>query len=259
MRLFSMVMIWVSVANPMNAQGIREKNEPSRKRVEVLIEQLASRNAAPIVRGNARRGEDQTIRFPETFDKELQIPVYSAMQALLAEDDLAIDILMEHSDDMRYSYSVNNYADYNVSVGRACTILATQMLIGFEDELLVMSRSQFGVFPPDSRGENESPNTVLDYWKKHRELGAAKIQIQAIDAMLEYFRTADSKTEPPWHPDATRLEAAEFNRRRDENVKSLTAIRRFISDTGRRYRTNQTSGTLEALYGFPWTSRKFNK
>lgn len=259
MRLFVIVMIWVSVANPINAQGIAEENDLSRKRVEMLIEQLASRNAAPIVRGNARRGEDQTIRFPETFDKELQTPVYSAMQALLAEDDLAIDILMEHSDDMRYSYSVNTYADYNISVGRACTILATQMLTGFEDELLVVSMSQFGVFPPDSSGENESPKTVLDYWKKHRDLGAAKIQVQAIDAMLEYFRTADSKTEPPWHPDAKRLESAEFNRRRDENIKSLTSIRRFISDTGRRYRTNRTNGTHEALYGFPWTSRKFNK
>jgi hypothetical protein len=259
MRLFAIVMVWGFIANSTNAQGIAEKNDPARKRVELLIEQLASRNAAPIVRGNARRGEGQTIRFPETFDKELQIPVYSAMQALLAEDDIAIDILMEHFDDVRYSYSVNTYADYNVSVGRACTILATQMLIGFEDELSVVSRSQFGVFPPDSTDENDSPTTVLDYWKKHRDLGAAKIQVQAIDAMLEYFRTADSKTEPPWHPDAQRLETAEFNRRRDENIKSLTAIRRFISDTGRRYRTNRTNGTHDALYGFPWTSRKFNK
>jgi hypothetical protein len=259
MRLFAILMIWGSIANPINAQGIAEKNDPSRKRIEVLIEQLASRNAAPIVRGNARRGEDQTIRFPETFDKELQTPVYSAMQALLAEDDMAIDILMEHSDDMRYSYSVNTYADYNVSVGRACTILATQMLIGFEDELLVVSRSQFGVFPLNSSGEDDAPVTVLEYWKKHRDLGAAKVQIQAIDTMLEYFRTADSKTEPPWHPDAQRLDTAEFNRRRDENIRSLTAIRRFISDTGRRYRTNRTNSTHDALYGFPWTSRKFNK
>ncbi len=199
MRLFAIVVICCCIANQTNAQVIEEKTDPARQRVEVLIEQLASRNPAPIVRGNARRGEDQTIRFPETFDKKLQIPVYSAMQALLAEDDIAIDILMEHLDDMRYSYSVNTYADYNVSVGRACEILATQMLTGFEDELLVVSRSQFGVFPPDSAGENESPTTVLDYWKKHRDLGAAKIQVQAIDAMLEYFRTADSKTEPPWH------------------------------------------------------------
>lgn len=258
MRLFAIVVICAFIADRTNAQAITEKTDPSRKRVELLIEQLASRNAAPIVRGDGRRGEDQTIRFPKTFDKELQIPVYSAMQALLAEDDIAIEILMEHLDDVRYSYSVNTYADYNVSVGRACASLATQMLIGFEDELLVVSRSQFGIVPSDSSGENDSPTTVLDYWKKHRELGAAKIQVQAIDAMLEYFRTADSKTEPPWHPDAKRLEAAEFNRRRDENIQSLTAIRRFISDTGRRYRTNRTNGAHDALFGFPWTSRKFN-
>lgn len=259
MRIFAIVVICGLFSNQTNAQAIAEKVDPDRMRVELLIEQLASRNAAPIVRGNARRGEDQTIRFPETFDRQLQTTVYSAMQALLAEDDIAIDVLMEHVDDARYSFSVNSYKDCNVSVGRACTILATQMLMGFEDELQVVSRSQFGVFPVDSSGENDYPTTVLDYWRKHRNLGAAKIQVQAIDAMLEYFRTADSSTEPPWHPDAQRLETAEFNRRRDENIKYLTAIRRFVSDTGRRYRTNRTNGTHDSLYGFPWTSRKFNK
>lgn len=259
MRLFAIVVMCGLFSNQTNAQAIAEKGDPDRRRVEMLIEQLASRNAAPIVRGNARRGEDQTIRFPESFDKQLQTPVYSAMQALLAEDDIAIDVLMEHVDDARYSFSVNSYTDYNVSVGRACTILATQMLIGFEDELQVVSRSQFGVFPLDSSDANDSPPNVLAYWKKHRDLGAAKIQVQAIDAMLEYFRTADSSTEPPWHPDAQRLGPAEFNRRRDENIKYLTAIRRFVSDTGRRYRTNGTNGTHDSLYGFPWTSRKFNK
>ncbi len=262
MRPIALAMMWVLFADAIYAQTtIAKKPDPAKKRVELLIEQFASRNEAPTIRGNARRGEDQTIRFPDNYDEQLQVPVYSAMQALLAEEDTAIDLLLDHSEDARYSYSVNSYADYNVTVGDACKNIATAMLTGFEDELHVVSRSQFGIFPTreDPFRDSKQLPPLLDYWRQHKDLGVAKIQIQAIDAMLEYFRNADAETALPWHPDAKPLEKRDFNRLRDKNIKTLTALRRYIIETGKRYRTNRIDGAHDCVFGLPWSGRKFNK
>lgn len=257
--LFAMACLLFKPA--LHAQVPIEANpDRSRQRVKTLIEQLASTNEAPPIRGNARRGEDQTIRFPESYDKSRQVLVYSAIQSLLAEEDVAINVLLEHGEDLRYSYSVNSYIDYNVTVGEACRTIAEAMLIGFENELQVVSRSQFGIFPPPASSSQDKPAMDLaTYWRLNKNRGSAKIQIEAIDAMLEYFKNADAQREPPWHPDAQPLPAAEFNRRRDQNIKTLTAIRRMISETDKRYRTNTIEGAGHCIFGLPWGSRKFNK
>ncbi len=261
MRGIILALVWLLTAPPTLAQKPNApKLDPTRKRVESLIEQLASANSAPTVNGNARDGDDQVVRFPEKYDKQLQVPVYCAFQALLAEEDAAIDLLLEHSEDARYSYSVNTYADYNVSVGDACKNIATAMLIGFENELHVVSRSQFAVFPlEDPSGKSKQPPDLLDYWRQHRDLGVPKVQVQAIEAMLEYFRNADGKTAYPWHPEAEPLELREFNRLRDDNIETLTAIRRYVNETGKRYRTNRIDGAHDCIFGLPWSGRKFNK
>lgn len=238
----------------------KRESERTRKRVEALIEQLASRNAAPPVRGDASVGDDETIDFPATYDKTLQTPVFCAYKALLAEDDAAIDILIEHTGDKRYSYSVNSISDRNVTVGAACEEIASAMFIGFESELEVISRGQFGLFPTaDPFDKSNQLPSVVEYWKKNKELGLAKIQLLAIDEMLEYFRNANGETEPPWHPEAARLELSEFNRRRDANIRTLLAIRRYVSETGKRYKTTQIDGAHNCMFGLPWAGRRFNK
>lgn len=110
-------------ASPLTADERSDRERTTR--IESLIELLASRNHAPEIRGNARRGEDQTIRFPKEFDKSLQIPVYLAVKELLAEDEAAIDLLLAHQGDDRYSFSVNSDTDYNVTVSKACEWIAT--------------------------------------------------------------------------------------------------------------------------------------
>jgi hypothetical protein len=230
-----------------------------RKRVEALIEQLASRNAAPLVRGDASEGDDQTIHFPATYDETQQTPVFCAYKALLAEEDAAIDILIEHANDQRYSYSVNSTSDRNVTVGAACEEIASAMIVGFDNELEVISRSQFGVFPARDPFDKSDPlPTVVSYWKKNKELGLAKIQLLAIDEMLKYFRNANGETDPPWHPEAARLDLSEFNRRRDANIRTLTAIRKYVSETGKRYKTTQIDGAHNCMFGLPWAGRRFN-
>ena len=261
MRTILLIFAFLLFEHALHAQQpIDAMPDRTRKRVEILIEQLASRNNTPPILGNARRGEDQTIRFPESYDKSRQVLVYNAIQTLLAEDDAAIDLLLEHEEDPRYSYSVNSYVDYNVTVGEACRTIAEAMLIGFENELHVVSRSQFGLFPPrETSPADKSAMDLATYWRMNKSRGAAKVQIEAIDAMLEYFKNADAQREPPWHPDARPLPAAEFNRRRDLNIKTLIAMRQLISETGKRYRTNTIEGAHYCIFGLPWSARKFNK
>lgn len=260
MRPLLLILTFLLFEHALYAQAaIDAKPDRTRKRVEILIEQLASRNDAPPIRGEARRGEDQTIRFPENYDKSHQVRVYNAIQTLLAEEDAAIELLFEHQEDPRYSYSVNSYVDYNVTVGEACRTIAEAMLIGFENELQVISRSQFGLFPRQDSSPTDNPTLNLaTLWRESKSRDAAKVQIEAIDAMLEYFKKADAQRDPPWHPDAKRLLAAEFNRRRDQNIKTLTAIRNLISETGKRYRTNTIDGAHYCIFGLPWSVRKFN-
>lgn len=262
MRNISILALYLYLLTAVCAHAqdnAKQANEATRKRVEALIEQLASRNTAPPVQGDAREGDDQTIRFPATYDRTLQTPVFCAYKALLAEDEAAIDILIEHAGDQRYSYSVNTYADYNVSVGDACSKIASAMIIGFENELDVISRSQFGVFPTGDPFDKSDPlPSVVRYWKRNNELGLAKIQILAIDATLTYFRNANGEAEPPWHPEAARLELSEFNRRREANIRTLTAIRKYVSETGRRYKTTQIDGSHDCMFGLPWAGRRFS-
>ena len=91
MRTILSILALLLFEDALHAQAaIDATPDRTRKRVEILIEQLASGNDAPPIRGNARRGEDQTIRFPESYDKSHQVRVYSAIQTLLAEEDAAM-------------------------------------------------------------------------------------------------------------------------------------------------------------------------
>ena len=74
MRTILLIFAFLLFEHALHAQQpIDAMPDRTRKRVEILIEQLASRNNTPPILGNARRGEDQTIRFPESYDKSRQV------------------------------------------------------------------------------------------------------------------------------------------------------------------------------------------
>ncbi len=83
-----------------------------RQRIRVIVELLASKNAAP------RMGSDG---FPPSYDRNAQVVVYLASQQLLNEGSAAFDILIEHLNDKRYSYTqAEPDSDYNRTVGDVC-------------------------------------------------------------------------------------------------------------------------------------------
>ena len=142
---FGSLLCVVAATGPLLAANSDERERIAR--IECLIELLASKNAAPTVVGDAAMGDDQTLDFPKSYDRSLQVPVYLAVKELLAEDEAAMDLLLAHKNDDRYSFSVNSYKDYNLSVSRACLWIAEQKLSCYEPEIAVITRSQFGVYP----------------------------------------------------------------------------------------------------------------
>jgi hypothetical protein len=205
----------------------------------------------PDIQGE-KKWDPKTIEFPKPYDKSLQVPVYLAIQQLLAEDEPAIDHLLAHTDDNRYSYSVNADEDRNVSVSEACEAIVRRKLLSFEDELHFLTRG--GVCPYPFEG------SLTQWWQKNKHRGLATLQIEAIDASIAFMGDLDSKTASPEHPEANRLPSDEFNRRREENLTILKAIRQSILLTGEPYRAKSIDYHGWAyLFGLPWTRRKLNQ
>ena len=250
LTLASFVLLAVS---GLQAIADERSDREQTKRIEHLIELLASKNQPPTILGDAKRGEDQTIRFPKDYDRNLQVPVYLAVKELLAEDERAIDLLLSHEGDERYSLSVNSDTDYNVTVSAACNWIARQRLLAYEPELHVITRSQFGIYPP------RSTESFATWWNNNKERGLAALQIEAIDATIKFMSTVDGATALPWHPEASRLPLAEFNSKRDANLKTLDAIRKYITATDKPYRTTTLDTASQCIFGLPWTGRRHNK
>lgn len=253
--LVLMAVAFIGWGNPASAVNLDE--EPRREdlaRVEYLIGMLVSRNPAPVVKGNVRLGDDQTLVFPKDYDKSLQVPVYLAAQQLLAEGETALGPLLTHVEDGRYSFSVNHSnTDYNVSVSGACEMIANRIILAFDPELHFITRSQGRAYP------SEKPRLPLaKWWEANKRRGLRAVQIEAIDAMISYMKAVDSETALPTHADAEPLPIGEFNHLREENLRILTSIRHTIMERGQPYRPKSLDDGQRCLYGLPWTRRHHN-
>src|SRR5258708_1372649 len=102
---------------PASLFADEKADDEATKRIKHLIGMLASRNAAPRIVGDPGKGEDAEITFEKTYDTNLQVPVYLAMQQLLAEGEAALELLRANANDARYSLSINSINDSNLTVG----------------------------------------------------------------------------------------------------------------------------------------------
>jgi hypothetical protein len=170
-------------------------DDQATKRITHLIEMLASRNTAPRIIGteskrevgNHPMGEIAQAKFDKAYESNHQVSVYLAMQQLLVEEETALDLLLKYTDDKRYClslYSMEN--DNNETVGDVCQRLFRAKILPFESELLFMTKDQRGVYPWSEKSKKE-------WWAGKKKRGLAKVQIEAIDAMLAFMRKADAK------------------------------------------------------------------
>jgi hypothetical protein len=250
-------LIPLLVVLPVAAPSLLAREKPDRettKRITHLIGMLASRNPAPKIIGSESRreirgkprGEIALAVFDKSYDSGLQVSVYLAMQQLLTEGEAALDLLLKHQDDKRYCLTVESVEDAeNKTVGTICSRIFWADILPFEDELLFMTKSQYGVYPAGYPSAKK-------WWKDKKKMGLAKVQVEAIDAMLDFMKKADAKKAVAWHPEAKKVAPAEFEKRRKKNIRILKAIRETILSTGKPYRPRTCLAWYERVLRLRW-------
>jgi hypothetical protein len=251
-NLFSILSL-VVVASPSILADEWEEQRTA-KRITHLIGTLAAKTAAPKIIGDESKrdirgkpmGEIARAVFDKSYDRTLQVSVYLAVQQLLAEDESALDLLFKHFDDKRYCVTINSLEnDENQTVGNICWRIFDAKIRPFGDELRFMTRDQWGVYPPRDKPYEE-------WWPAKKKLGLVKIQIEAIDAMLDFMQKADANKAVAWHPAAEKVPPRTFERRRKENIRILKAMRETIVCTGKPIRPRTCFWRDEHIIGLPW-------
>ncbi|MBI1914496.1 MAG: hypothetical protein HYS12_07130 [Planctomycetes bacterium] len=229
--------------------------DQTRARVKYLIEMLVSKNPAPKITGELDE-RDAIIEYSKEYNDSLQVPVYLALQQLLAEGEGAFDQLLAHTDDNRYSFTVKwTEQFYNRSVSDVCKSIVERNLRCCNPELHLITRGGPDPYP------NLEPfgGSLAKWWQKNKKRGLAALQIESIDDTIAFMRHLDGRTAVPWHPEAERRPINEFNRLRDENVRILKAIRQYIVQTGKPYRPKILDGWPSEIIALPWTGRQMNE
>jgi hypothetical protein len=148
-----------------------ETDEERHERIERLVEGLASPNKAP-----DKRGKNE---FADSYDRQAQIKVREAWQALIKEGTAAFPELVAHSSDKRYCATVEGgAADYNVTVGTACRrIIAIQVNVD-DRRLRAIDRWYPSVLERDIEG----------WWMRAKGKSLLQMQIDAAESALEQIK-----------------------------------------------------------------------
>ncbi len=127
---------------PIQAQQ-RATNVEHKKKIETLIEKLASRNKQPVI--NAQ--DDREIEIPRGYSVDAQKDILVAWKELLAFGDEAVPPLVAHLADNRYSYTEKSGPGtyYNRSVGDACTTILGNLINVYGR----LTRPEFTGNPPE--------------------------------------------------------------------------------------------------------------
>jgi len=232
--------------------------DKTRSRVKHLIEMLASKNPVPKITGELCQKEG-IIEYPKEYKDSLQVPVYLALQQLLAEGEGAFDQLLAHTDDNRYSFT-DKWCEqfHNRFVSDVCESIVERNLHCCHPELHLITRDE---------GWHSYPNlepfgSLAKWWQKNKKRGLTALQIESIDDTIAFMRRLDGRTAAPWHAQAEQFPIDEFDRLRDENVRILKAVRQYIVRTGKPYLPktldgpkNRNSGERQII-ALPWTGRE---
>lgn len=242
--LLSLLGLLAVAVAPLSAD--EKPDSETTKRIKHLIGMLASRNAPPRIVDMGRSAE---ARFGKAYNKNRQVPVYLAMQQLLAEGEPALELLLKHEDDESYCLTVAECDfDYNRTVGDICTRIFLDNIRPFQDDLHFMGARAGGEGYPNLRRQS-----LKDWWEGKKKVGLANIQIEAIDHQLDFVQKADAKKAVGPIPDAPPLSPAEFEEARKQNTRILKAMREMILSTGKPYRPKTCISMLEYIIGLPWS------
>lgn len=220
--------------------------EAKTRRIQAVIEQLASRNRAPVKSG-------PQMVFPEEYSDEAQTAVYLAMRCLLGEGSDGIDQLRSRFDDTRYAYSYTSpNGIHNATVGGACQRLARRVILAFEPEMARISSDQVARPPWQDR-------EFGDWWVAHRDRPLWELQISAIDAQIQVFETMRRETAASPHPLAEKLSEEKFERLRKLNLARLQEIKNCIKEGRRAIIATEIDEDYGAMTKMEWPTRSFGR
>lgn len=197
----------------------RDDKDPGKEqRIRALVELLASKNPAP----RAKQGD---ITVPKNYDTQAQVVVYLATQQLMVEAADAFDVLAEHLNDERYSFSyLGINGDSNMTVGGACHWIMRQTVECYASEIHLMTRDQDYVYLYRDPEKFE----MAKWWKANRKRPLWELQIEAIDHQIKFMKTVDREKASTPFIDGRLAEPAEFERLRKENLRILEKLKTSI-------------------------------
>ncbi len=215
---------------------------PDEQRIRVLVELLASKNSL-----SGRQAES----FPKGYDRNAQVVVYLTIQQLLAEGSTGFDVLIEHFNDKRYSYTyATPDGEYNRTVGEACSSIMVRCINCYNNEIHIITEEQFRLGPDFSKEK------IADWWKHNRHRPLWEIQVDGIDRAISLMeKVRRDKTRLPWRL-AEQLTPAVFESRRKDNLRILKELRASIVAKKEAYRPKSLEKWLddpfEPMLGLPW-------
>jgi hypothetical protein len=227
------------LANRLTALGQEE-------RIRALVEMLASKNTAPT-------GGGGRLDYPKDYDKSNQAIVYLAMQQLLAEGSAALETLLNHRDDKRYSYTNHDGSgDYNHSVGDACNQVMWRNVLCYDLEIYLLTMDQCKIDP-------WSGKDFAVWLKDNKDRPLWELQTEAIDRAIKFFETVDPEKAAATHPDAQKLPAEVFEQRRKANIEILRSMRASINTNKQPYRPRTIDNYWNNMRDLPWRTRIIGK
>jgi hypothetical protein len=228
---------------PLHRAAAQERaaSRHTQKRIETLIEMLASKNEAPTPKRNH-------LDVPQGYERQAQAVVYLAIQQLLAEGSEAFDLLIQHLEDARYSHSYESIqGDFNRNVGAVCDDILVRSVECYEFEIDLISWDQQEIFL-----NGKSKAELAKWWKENRERPLWKLQLEAIDRQIEFQKTADRDRVRSIHPEAPRLPAEEFEKLREKNLELLKRRRASIEAAEEAYRPKSLEHYFGTMTLLPW-------
>jgi hypothetical protein len=177
----------LTVLTSVPGAAVAQEKQPESKemRIESLIERLASANAPPALLGPLyKQGPySQHGPLPQSYDRNAQVRVVEAWQALAEQGYDAFPALVKHSDDKRYShtrcYRIGR-TFRNVAVGEVCCDIIRLHVEAWWKQFRFM-----GIWRPrtmPSRAE------LPRWWRERKGKTLRDLQIESTSLALEQIR-----------------------------------------------------------------------
>lgn len=219
-----------------------DESENDKKRIEYLIELLASKNVMKeeIPRLGATR------RSYDGYDCDAQGVVYLAGQQLVREGAVAFDALLAHSEDRRYSYSYEGpNGEFVVAVSGACYKIVKRAILCYEAEIPLLTSAQHRILP---WGDGE----LKAWWEKNRTRELWELQIEAIDQQLAFQKSVKYEDAPPIFRAASKMPPDEFEKIRKDAIAKLERLRAGIAASHTPHFADPFKEHLSYFRRLPW-------